>query len=107
MKPDELSPRQGKVLRYLCCKYEGTEPIVTAEKTINHIAWSDLPHTPMQARTTLTRLTRLGLAERSGDGYRATKAGLELMKQADAAKLWRTPPPPAVTNTFRNRSKES
>jgi hypothetical protein len=74
--------------------------------TINKIAWSDLPHTLMQAQVTLRRLAKLGLTERSGDGYRATEAGVALMKQADQEKLWRTPPPPAVTNIFRQNRKE-
>ena len=107
MKPDELSPRQGKVLRYVCDKTKGGVP-VTADMTIVKIQWSDLPHTVIQAQATLRRLAKFGLAERSGDGYRATKAGQTLIKEADASKMWRTPPPPAVTNIFmRNRSKAS
>jgi hypothetical protein len=102
--PEELSPRQGKVLRYLCSKHRGSEP-VTPDKFVIKIAWSDLPHTVMSAQATLERLTEFGLAVRSDGGYIATKAGLALMKEADKAKLWRSPPPPSVTNIFRNRSK--
>lgn len=103
-KPEELSPRQGKVLRYLCSKYRNGEQ-VKPDRLVNRIAWSDLPHTFMSAQATLERLAEFGLVVRSDDGYIATKAGIALMKEADKAKLWRSPPPPSVTNIFRNRSK--
>ena len=102
-KPEELSPRQGKVLRYLCSQYK-IGP-ATPDKFVNKIAWSDLPHTVWSAQATLERLTEFGLAVRSGDGYTATKAGLALMKEADKAKLWRSAPPPSVTNIFRRSNQ--
>lgn len=102
MKPDELSPRQGKVLRYLTDKTK-QGAVVTPQMTVVKIAWSDLPHTVIQARTVLRRLVKSGLAENNGDDFRATEAGLALIKEADAAKLWRKPPPPEVTNVFRHR----
>jgi RIO-like serine/threonine protein kinase len=103
----KLSPRQGKVLRYVCCKSRN-DVIVTPEMCIVHIAWSDMPHTAMQARSALVSLRKVGLVERvDKDQYRATEDGFAVMKEADKRKLWRKAPPPSVTNVRQNRSKVS
>lgn len=87
MKPSKLKPREGKVLRYLVAKTKQGESVLPA-KTINQIEWSDLPHTILQAKAVFMKLARLGLAERQGDGYIATVAGIDLIRVADAEKLW-------------------
>lgn len=103
--PKDLSPRQGKVLRYCCSKYE-SGVTVTPDMCIVLIRWSDLPHTPMQAQNTLRKLKSFGLVAPVENGYRATQDGLALIKRADKEGLWRKPPPPSVTNLPRRKKEK-
>jgi DNA-binding winged helix-turn-helix (wHTH) protein len=100
---DRLSPRQGKVLRYLCSTRQ--QP-VTPDRTIRTIEWSDLPKTVLQARKALEVLRRFGLVEKVGkNGYSPTDAGREMIVVADKEKRWQEAPPPEVVNRVaRHRS---
>jgi hypothetical protein len=100
---DRLSPRQGKVLRYLCSTKQ--QP-VTPDRTIRTIEWSDLPKTVLQGRKALEVLRRYKLVEKIGkNAYSPTEAGREMIKVADAENRWQEAPPPAVTNKVaRHRS---
>jgi len=70
---DRLSPRQGKVLRYMCSTHQ--QP-VTPDRTIRTIEWSDLPKTVLQARKALEVLRRYKLVEKVGkNAYSPTEAG--------------------------------
>ena len=100
---DRLSPRQGKVLRYLCSTKQ--QP-VTPDRTIRTIEWSDLPKTVIQARSALEVLRKYRLVEKVGkNAYSPTDAGREMVKVADEEKRWQEAPAPAVTNKVaRHRS---
>jgi hypothetical protein len=102
---DDLSPRQGKVLRYCCSKYE-SGVTVTPDMCIVKIHWSDMPKSPMQAQGALRKLKSFGLVAPVENGYRATKDGLALIKQANEEGLWRKPPPPSVTNLPRRKKEK-
>lgn len=100
---ERLSPRQGKVLRYLCSTKQ--QP-VTPDRTIRTIEWSDLPKTDLQARKALDVLRRFGLVKRvDKNTYEPTEVGREVVAIADKEKRWQEAPPPAVTNKVaRHRS---
>lgn len=105
---DDLSPRQGKVLRFVCSKHKSKSDPVTPEMCIVLIRWSDMPHTAMQARSALSRLRKLNLIDRvDKDQYRANETGLAVMQEADKRKLWRKPPPQSVTNRYYHRKAAS
>lgn len=98
---ERLSPRQGKVLRYLCSTRQ--QP-VTPDRTIRTIEWSDLPKTDLQARKTLDVLRRFGLAKRvAKNSYEPTDAGREVVALADKEGRWKEAPPPEKTNKFLHR----
>jgi hypothetical protein len=100
---ERLSPRQGKVLRYLCSTRQ--QP-VTPDRCIRLIEWSDLPKTVLQARKALDILRRYGLVEKvDKNAFSPTDAGREMIKVADKEKRWQEAPPPEVTNKVaRHRS---
>ena len=103
MKPERLSPRAGKVLRYVVSRTTTGNPPVEPDDCTNRIKWSDLPHTHLQAVSTLSGLSKKGLVEKVKQGYSATAAGIELIALADKRGLWRVPPPPNVTNQRRRK----
>lgn len=103
MKPERLSPRAGKVLRYVAARTKSGNPPVKPDDCTNRIKWSDLPHTHLQAVSTLSGLAKRGLVEKVKQGYSATAAGIELIALADKKGLWRSPPPPSVTNRRRRK----
>jgi hypothetical protein len=72
-----LTDREVKVLRYMCST---TELPVAARRTMNYIAWSDLPHTLIAAFHTLESLTDKGLVKRVGIEYEPTDKGRALYK---------------------------
>ena len=101
---ERLSPRQGKVLRYVVSTRD--QP-VSPIKCVNTMEWSDLPKTDMQARKALDVLRRFGLVKRVGNSeYEPTEAGREVVAYANKEKLWRQPPPPNVTNKFLYRKDQ-
>jgi len=82
---DDLTPREGKVLRYVISTY--TLPVVPA-RLVNSIEWSDLPHDQLQARAALEKLRKLGLVKRQGSGYVATGDGATLIRGANKEGIW-------------------
>ena len=101
---ENLSARQGKVLRYVASTR--TQP-VTPEMCIVQIEWSDLPHTVVEARKALFMLKKHKLVEQVGKHqYTATDAGKEAVAHADKEKLWRQAPPPEKTNKFLHRKDQ-
>jgi len=101
VKPERLSPRAGKVLRFVVARTKSGNAPVEADSCTNRIKWSDLPHTHLQAVSTLSGLAKRGLVEKVKQGYSATAAGIELIALADKKGMWRDPPPPNVTNRRR------
>lgn len=101
MKPERLSPRAGKVLRFVVARTKSGNAPVEPDSCTNRIKWSDLPHTHLQAVSTLSGLSKRGLVEKVKQGYSATAAGIELIALADKRGMWRDPPPPKVTNRRR------
>lgn len=98
---ERLSPRQGKVLRYVVSTLD--QP-VTPERCVVQIEWSDLPKTEVQARKTLFMLKKYKLVEQvDKHQYTATEAGKEVIAYADKQDLWRQAPPPEKTNKFLYR----
>ena len=98
---ERMTPRQGKVLRYVVSTV--TLPVAPS-KCVVKIKWSDLPHSDMQARKTLSELRRMGFVKRiDKDAFEPTDAGREAIAIADKEGLWRQAPPPKKTNKFYNR----
>lgn len=98
-KPSDLTARQGKVLRFVYSRRDVGE-VMPAECVVK-IAWSDLPHTELQAKTTLSALMRRSLVKKIGRGYEVTVAGRNLIISANMKGMWRATPPPEVTNQRR------
>lgn len=101
MSPNELSPREGKVLRYVDSFSQRMDAPVFPNMVISGRDWSDLPHTILQAKRTLEKLDEVGMVsrdEKDRKGFRVTPAGIALILSANAQKLWQTPPPPHITN---------
>lgn len=94
MKERPLTATEGKVLRYVVDRAEPVKP----SETTNRIAWSDLPHSYLQARAVLERLKAWKYVERVAKGYIATEKGRKRIARANKGKEWLKPPPPAVTN---------
>ena len=101
---ERLSPRQGKVLRYIT----GTrDQPVTPERCVVTIEWTDLPQTVVQARKTLFMLKKYKLVEQvNKHEYTATPAGREVIAHADKEKLWRQAPPREKTNKYLHGKDE-
>jgi hypothetical protein len=107
VRPSDLTPRQGKVLRFIVSHtklYKGSA--ITPEMCIVLTTWSDLPHNKTQAVSTISALAKRGLIVRSTtqQGYVPTDAGIKLMAAADKKGMWNAPPSPAKTNP-KPRSK--
>jgi hypothetical protein len=100
---EELSPREGKCLRYVVSTR--TQP-VQSERLVNSIEWSDLPKTVLQARSALEKLRDRGLVERAGAGYSATPAGVELIGEADRLHVWQQPGGMIPRSTYKPRRQQ-
>ncbi len=103
MKPSRLTARQGKTLRYVVARDRNAKETVYPEQCVIRINWSDLPHSLMQAKYTLSQLEGFGLVLRRGRGYVPTKEGVKLIKAADEKGRWMTPPPPEIINQRRRK----
>jgi hypothetical protein len=101
VRPSDLTPRQGKVLRYIVSHSKLFGQEVEPEMCIVAIKWSDLPHNKTQAASTISALRKKGLVERGKKGYKPTEAGKTLMAAADKKGMWNAPPPRAKTNLPR------
>lgn len=87
MTSNDITPRCGKVLRYLVSR---DPERVLPPVLVNKIEWSDLPKNLFQARATLEQLRMAGLAESDSSGYVPTTAGKAVIKQANAEGRWRS-----------------
>jgi hypothetical protein len=98
-KPEDLTPREGKVLRFLVGRKRKGDTQTATDECIVERAWSDLPHNHAQAVQTVSSLKAKGLLVNVSKGhYTPTEAGVRLMEKAEKANLWLTSPPPSVTN---------
>jgi len=91
---DKLSNTQGVVLRYVVTTY--SQP-VEPTRVINHIDWSPLPHSFMEAKRTLETLLKYKLVQRVGKAaFTHTPLGRAVIIYANNAGLWQAPikPPP-------------
>lgn len=97
----EMTPRQGKVLRYVVST---TDQPVAPNRCVVKTKWSDLPHSDMQARKALSELRRMKLVNRiDKDAYEPTDAGREVIAYANKEHVWQQPPPPKKTNNAVHR----
>jgi hypothetical protein len=97
-EPEDLTPQEGKVLRYFVSML-GREEQTPTDNCIVETVWSDLPKTHLAAVRVTSRLKSKGLLKAAAKGHcSATEAGVRLIKAADKTHIWQTPPPPSVTN---------
>lgn len=103
VKPDDLTPREGKVLRYYASKLKGGEKQTATDSCIVKTPWSDLPHNHMQAVQTCAKLKAKGLlvAGQTKGWVTATAAGVRLIAKANELGMWQVPPSPKKTNNAR------
>ena len=98
-KPEDLTPREGKVLRFFVGRKNAGDNQTATDDCIVETPWSDLPHSHNQAVLTISKLISKGLMKRVGDGwYTPTTGGIALIVIANEAKMWQAAPPPSVTN---------
>lgn len=101
--PEDLTPREGKVLRYFVGRKKFGDNQTTTDDCIVETPWSDLPHSHNQAVMTISSLQAKGLLIRVHDHqHTPTEAGIKLMELAEKMGLWLAPPPPSVTNNPQN-----
>lgn len=100
VNPDDLTPREGKVLRFFVGRYSIDQKPVPTEACIVEAVWSDLPHTHSQALLTVSSLANKGLLEDSKIEGRhiPTVDGKTLIAEANKLNMWQAPPPPVITN---------
>lgn len=83
---NNLSARQGKVLRYVAMN---SLPSIYASRTINYIEWSDLPHSYLQALAALSKLVDNRLIVRVGPAqFAPTDLGRRVIKFANKSGYW-------------------
>lgn len=99
MRPTDLTPREGKTLRFIAGRTTDDKyALPTTDECIVETVWSDLPHTHLEALATVASLKASKLVVRSGDGWKATQAGIKLIATANKSKVWQQAPPPNITN---------
>jgi outer membrane biosynthesis protein TonB len=99
IKPDDLTPREGKVLRFFVGRKASGDKQTATDDSIVEIPWSDLPHSHNQAMMAVRSLATKGLLTRVHEGqYTPTQAGITLVHAANKAKMWQVAPPPSLTN---------
>lgn len=99
MKPSDLTNREGKTLRFYVGRTRNGPIPVATDDCIVETSWSDLPHTHLEAVTTVSSLKASRLLKRVGKGWEATQSGIKLVDAANKANAWQAPPPPSVTNS--------
>jgi superfamily II helicase len=106
----DLTIREQKILNYHVSKHENDTLPVLAEKCMNSIDWSDLPHTVLQAKKTLEALEGHGLIKRNGEESTPTKAGIRVMEHYRSQPNWPKAPKyerKKSTKKSTTRSKQS
>lgn len=102
VKPDDLTPCEGKVLRYFVGRWNFGDNQTATDDCIVGTPWSDLPHSHGEAVQTIDSLIDKWLLVTVHEGrHTPTQQGVDLMAAADKAKMWQTAPPPSVTNNPR------
>ena len=97
-KPEDLTPQEGKVLRYFVSSLRREEQTPT-DNCIVETWWSDLPHNHMEAVRVTGRLKAKKLLRAGEKGFCvATEAGVSLIKAANKTHIWQQAPPPSTTN---------
>ena len=104
---EKLDLREGKVLRYIVSTED--QP-VGFSRVVNHIEWSDLPHSALEAKASFDTLLKMGLIKRSyrtQGAYTFTDLGQKVIARATEKKLWQNAPAPSVTgiSTFKPSKK--
>ena len=98
VKPGDLNPQEGKVLRFYVSKLDREKQTPT-DACIVKTVWSDLPKTHVEAVRVTSRLKAKGLLKAGERGYCiATEAGVRLILAANKDHLWQQAPPPYITN---------
>jgi hypothetical protein len=98
LKPEDLTPQEGKVLRYFVSMLDREKQTPT-DKCIVETVWSDLPKTHMEAVRVTSRLKKKGLLRAGDKGFcAATEAGVRLIQVANKTHVWQQAPPPSITN---------
>jgi hypothetical protein len=99
VNPEDLTPREGKVLRYFVGRKASGDNQTATDDCIVEIPWSDLPHSHSQALLTVSSLVSKGLLTKVSDGwYTPSQGAATLVAAANKAKMWQVAPPPSVTN---------
>jgi hypothetical protein len=93
-----MTPQNGKVLRYVV---DSRGRPIKFSDVINHIHWSDLPHSVIEAKVCFNVLDKLGLVKRQDRKYVATALGNKVIAFANKNKMWQTPPSPKIVNRRR------
>ena len=97
--PEDLTPREGKVLRYFVGRKSSGDNQTATDDCIVEIPWSDLPHSHSQALLTVSSLVSKGLLVRVQEGWYTPAIGAAaVVAAANKAKMWQVAPPPSVTN---------
>jgi hypothetical protein len=98
LKPEDLNPQEGKVLRFFVSRLDREKQTATDDCIVQTV-WSDLPKTHMEAIRVTGRLKKKGLLKAGDRNYCvATEAGVRLILAANKAKMWQQAPPPYITN---------
>lgn len=83
----KLSPTEGICLRYVVSTEE--QP-VTVDRLVNHIPWSFLPQTYLEAKATMGSLERAKLVKKTSQlQFTFTDLGKKVVKYADENGLFR------------------
>jgi len=101
----KLSLREQKILHYHVSKHENDTLPVLADKCMNTIDWSDLPHTFLQAKKTLDVLEDLGLITRNGEESVPTKDGIRVMAHYKSQPKW--PKAPKYERAKKTKKKST
>jgi hypothetical protein len=98
LKPEDLNPQEGKVLRFYVGRLDREKQTPTDDCIVETV-WSDLPKTHMEAVRVTGRLKKKGLLRAGESGFCiATEAGIRLIAAANKSNIWQQAPPPYITN---------
>jgi hypothetical protein len=83
--PDDLTPRQGKVLRFAVMN-----KVIVDQRILQYHGHrsSDLPPNTLASLHTLWKLVQLGLLSRKLVGHIPTAEGRRVLREADSRHLW-------------------
>ncbi len=97
----QLTLSEGKCLRYIVSTLN--QP-VDPNRVTNKIAWSDLPHSYLQAKLVFSGLELLKLiSKQTQRGYTFTTLGKQVVEYANSNGMWRQPPQTKLTQPTRRK----